>query len=218
MVLVSIPQLPAHAAGPGPEGALDRCLAASAGATAWDTAEVDIEASLPQLAESGRLRAIRRRLFGRIEYQILELLGDRTIKQQVIGRYLSAEKEAAGRPAAQVAITVTNYRFHFRGALETNGSEVYSFGITPRKKRAGLIRGELWIDAATGALLRESGRMVRSPSIFIRRIDVVRDIRFRDGQPLARVTHLSVETRLVGRAELTITERPLPDSGPVSAH
>ncbi len=117
-----------------------------------------------------------------------------------------------------MAITVTNYRFHFRGALETNGSEVYSFGITPRKKRAGLIRGELWIDAATGALLRESGRMVRSPSIFIRRIDVVRDIRFRDGQPLARVTHLSVETRLVGRAELTITERPLPDSGPVSAH
>jgi hypothetical protein len=212
-------QLPARAAGPVPEGVLDRYLGAGANTAAWNAAEVDIDASLPKLAESGRLRAIRRILFGRIEYQILEVLGDRTVKQQVIARYLSAEREAAGRPASQAAITEANYRFHFRGASKWNDAEAYLFEITPRKKRVGLIRGELWIDPATGALLRESGRMVRSPSIFIRRIDVIRDMSFSDGQPLARVTHLSIDTRLVGRAELTVTKRPLPDNpGPVSTH
>ena len=30
----------------------------------------------------------------------------------------------------------------------------------------------------------------------------------RDGLPYTRVTHVAIDTRLVGRAELTITERP----------
>jgi hypothetical protein len=210
-------RLPARAAGPAPEGVLYRYLSTGANTAAWSTVELDIDASLPTLAERGRLRAIRRVLFGRIEYQILEVLGDRTVKQQVIARYLSAEKEAAGQPSSQVAITAANYRFHFRAVSESNGAEAYLFDIIPRKKRVGLIRGELWIDPVTGAVLRESGRMVRSPSFFIRRIDVIRDISFGGGQPLARITHLSIDTRLVGRAELTITERPLADSS-LSTH
>ena len=217
MLLILGARVPGYAAGPAPEGVLDRYLAAGTDTAAWNAAEVDIDASLPSLAESGRLRAIRRTLFGRIEYQILELLGDHTVKQQVIARYLSAEKEAAGIPASQEAIGEANYRFRFRGALELNDTAAYLFEIIPRKKRVGLIRGELWIDPATGALLRESGRMVRSPSFFIRRIDMVRDFNSSDGQPQARVTHFSIETRLVGRAELTVTERPLPDSQAMAA-
>jgi hypothetical protein len=185
----------------------------------WNAAEIDIDASIPQLAESGRLRAIRRRILGKIEFQILDLLGDRTVKQQVIARYLSAEKEAAGQPASLVAMTEANYRFHFRGVSTKDGAEVYIYEVTPRKKRVGLIRGELWIDPTTGALWRESGRMVRSPSIFIKRIDVVQEVRFSGGEGLARVTHLSVETRLVGRAELIVTERPLAEgAGRVATH
>jgi hypothetical protein len=220
VVLLTLgPRLPALVAGPAPEGVLDRYLAAGSNASPWNAAEVDIDASLPKLAESGRLRAIRRVLFGRIEYQILEVLGDHTVKQQLIARYLSAEKEAAGRPASQVAITEANYRFRFRQVSEWNGIEAYLFEITPRQKRVGLIRGELWIDPVTGALLRESGRMVRSPSFFIRRLDLTRDISFIDGQPRARVTRLSIDTRLVGPAELTITERPLAsDSVGMSTH
>jgi hypothetical protein len=37
----------------------------------------------------------------------------------------------------------------------------------------------------------------------------VRDTNLRNGIPDTRVTHVTIDTRLVGRAELTITERPM---------
>ncbi len=49
---------------------------------------------------------------------------------------------------------------------------------------------------------------MKRPSVFIRRIEVVRDTKLRDGLPYTRITHVAIETRLVGRAELTITEGP----------
>jgi hypothetical protein len=92
----------------------------------------------------------------------------------------------------------------------------YRFLITPRKKREGLIKGELWLDGETGSVVRQSGYLVKKPSIFVKRVDVTRETDLRDGSAEMRVTHLSVDTRLVGRAELIIHERPCatPDSGP----
>ena len=67
----------------------------------------------------------------------------------------------------------------------------------------------LWIDVASGRVLRQAGRMVRTPSIFLRRVSVTRDTEIRDGASCSRVTRLEVDARVLGRAELTITERPL---------
>jgi len=73
----------------------------------------------------------------------------------------------------------------------------------------------LWLDGETGAVVRQSGYLVKKPSIFVKRVDVTRETTFRDGSADMRVTHLSVDTRLVGRAELIIHERPCADRGPV---
>ncbi len=202
---------------PNPELALARYLAAPSQAPAWATATIDIQASIPRLAEHGHLRAIRRSpkdtpggapRFGRPEYQVLEMEGDRTVRQQVIARYLSAEVEAAAWPPASVAITPANYRFRYRGSIANGGTLAYIFEINPKKKRSGLIRGELWIDSASGLVLRQSGYLVRSPSIFVRRVEMTRDTAVRDGVAYERTTRLEIDTRLVGRAEMTITERP----------
>src|SRR5579864_3245060 len=45
---------------------------------------LEIEASLPKLAENGHLHAIRQWVLGRPEYQALRIEGDRTVRQQVI--------------------------------------------------------------------------------------------------------------------------------------
>jgi len=175
----------------------------------WRSETVDIDASLPKLEKKGRLRAIRRLLpLGKPEYQVLEIAGDQTVKQQVIARYLSADVRAAAIPPSSVAITPANYRFRYKGALEIGDVTAYAFLITPRSKREGLIKGELWLDGETGAVVHQSGYLVKRPSIFVKRVCVTRDISLRDGMAEMRVTHLSVETRLVGRAELTIHERP----------
>jgi len=183
----------------------------------WRLETVEIEASLPKLEKTGRLRAIRRLLpFGKPEYQVLELAGDQTVKQQVIVRYLSADVSAAAIPRSSVAITPENYRFRYKNAVKSGESLAYVFLITPRKKRDGLIKGELWLDADSGAIVRQSGRLVKRPSIFVKQVDVTRETALRDGVAEARVTHLSVDTRLVGRAELTIWERPVVNSNPAA--
>jgi len=183
---------------------------ANQGQTArWPVETIRIDASLPKLAKNGRFRAVRQLPpLGRPQYQVLETAGDSTVKQQVIVRYLSAEAKTSEIPASSVAITPANYRFRYLGAVQLGDNPVYAFRITPRKKREGLIKGVLWLDGETGIAVRQSGYLVKSPSIFIKRVSVTRENYVHDGMVEARITHLAVDTRLVGRAELVIEERP----------
>ena len=48
--------------------------------------------------------------------------------------------------------------------------------MTPRKKRAGLFKGEIWIDAATYLRVQESGYLVKNPSIFLKKVAFVTEI------------------------------------------
>src|SRR4029077_601992 len=83
--------------------------------TPWSVETVEIDASLPKLGKHGRLRAIRRLLpLGKPEYQVLEIAGDETVRQQVIARYLSAQVGVAAISASSVAITLTNYKFRYQ--------------------------------------------------------------------------------------------------------
>jgi hypothetical protein len=200
---------PVFGASPDPTLTLARHFAVESRSSAWGTETVEIDASIPKLSEHGRLRAIRRLLpLGRPDYQVLALDGDRTVKQQVIARYLSADVESASVSPPSVAITPENYRFRYMASVSDGKSLVYVFEITPRRKQAGLIRGQLWIDAASALTVRQTGYLVRNPSIFLRRITLTRDTTLDGGVPSARTTRLQIDARFIGRAELTITERP----------
>ena len=76
--------------------------------------------------------------------------------------------------------------------------------MTRREKRQGLFNGELWIDAATYLRVQESGSLVKNPSIFLKKIEFVRKYEIRDGISVPRQVQSVVDTRLVGKAELTI--------------
>jgi hypothetical protein len=190
--------------------ALERYLAGAANNAPWsepNTALLEIDASLPRLAARGNLRAIRHWTERQTpDYQVICIEGDTMVRQRVIAGYLTAEKEAAAIPASSVAVTLANYKFRY---LASSGrTSVYAFQITPRHKRTGLIKGELWIDGATGAAVHEAGYLVKRPSIFIRRLKITRDVSLSDGVPYLRTTHLDIDIRFAGRAELTIIERP----------
>jgi hypothetical protein len=172
---------------------------------------IEIDASLPRLGKQACLSAIRETgASERSEYQALHIEGDSMVKQEVIARYLFGQAQAESRPLSSSLISPTNYRFHYAGSIYALGALLYVFQISPRKNRAGLIKGQLWIDPATGVPIHQAGHFVKKPSVLIRRIDITRDTSLRAGFPYVRITHAVVHTRLpVGRAELTITERPL---------
>jgi hypothetical protein len=174
---------------------------------------VEIEASLPGLYKETRLLAIRQTGESeRSEYRVLEIEGDAIVAQEVIARYLVVEAQLTDLPPSSVAITPVNYKFKYKGEIGTGSSLAYVYWITPRKKRDGLLQGQLWIDSETGAAILQAGRLVKSHASLPGNIEVVRNTQLLDGNLRIRSTHVTIETR-AGRGELTITEIPL--SAPV---
>jgi hypothetical protein len=200
----------------GPGAALERYMAGG-GQAPWATESIEIHASLPKSEKTGGLLAIRHLTpTGESRYEVVQLSGDATVKEQVIMRYLQAQQRAEEIPASSVAIAPANYKFAYKRAVDDNERQAaYVFQITPRHKREGLIKGELWLDESTGVPIRQSGRLVKRPSIFIKRVAITQENTVRDGIIESRLTHITVETRLVGRAELVIEERPLGEERPL---
>jgi len=168
--------------------------------------DVEIDASLPQLHKKGRLTALRRvSALGRITYEKLRFEGDGTVKKQIIARYLGAEAEVQEDPSLSIPVTPQNYNFKYKGKSTLNGRETFLFAVSPKHKRRGVFRGELWIDTATFLRVQESGYLVKSPSILLKKVAFVRKYQISNGIAVPRQEQSFVDTRLgVGRAELTV--------------
>jgi hypothetical protein len=200
---------------PGPAGlgaeVLSRYLAAAQAQQAQMrglTMQVDIDASVPKLKKNGTLHALRNiSKLGQITYKALNFVGDKTIRNDVIARYLTAETHATASRPTDMAITPANYKFKYKGVVERESRKLHVFQLSPRKKRLGLFKGELWVDAATYMPLRESGRMVKNPSVFLKRVDFIRDYEIRDGIAFPRHLESTIQTRLVGTARLDVRFR-----------
>lgn len=167
--------------------------------------DIDIQASLPGLKKQGRLHGLRKiTVLGRITYAKLIFEGDNTVKNQVIERYLTAEAEAQRDQPAALAVTPANYKFQYKGQNQVDGRTVHIFQVTPKHKLQGLFKGEVWIDAATYLPIQESGYLIKSPSIFVKRVAFVRKFEIRDGISVPLKVQSTVDTRMFGKAELTV--------------
>ena len=167
--------------------------------------EVQIDAALPRLKKTGKLHALRRiSQIGRITYEALKFEGDNTVKNQVINRYLSAEVEAQQGQPSSMAVTPDNYKFKLKNRDVIDGRDVYIFQVTPKQKRQGLFKGDIAIDASTYLRVRESGALVKNPSIFLKKVTFTRDYEILSGVAVLRQVRSVVDTRLVGKAEINI--------------
>jgi hypothetical protein len=167
--------------------------------------EIEIDGAIPRLKKQGRLHALRFiTRVGQIVYDALRYEGDNTVKKELIARYLEAEKKARSDYSGSLSITPANYKFKYKGATDYVGRTAHVFQLQPRKKRVGLFKGELWVDAETYLPLREWGELVRNPSVFLKNVYFVRDYHIQDGISVPRRIISNVDTRIVGRANLTI--------------
>lgn len=171
---------------------------------------MEIDASIPGLAKQGNLLAIRQTGASELsEYTVTKLDGDsfgKAAGHRATSPLRSEQKQFRILPSQLRPRTINSVT---RGTFADDKGWVCVFQIVPRKKREGLVRGEIWIDSATGFAVRQAGRFVKRPSVFIRDLYVTRDVNLLYGVPATRVTHLAIRTVLLGRIELTITERPL---------
>lgn len=189
-----------------PEGIIDRYLSATRQqqtALRGVSMEVDIDASVPKLKKEGKLHALRNiSKIGIVTYRMLGFNGDNSVKKEVIARYLAAEVQSQSGP--NISITPENYKFKYKGKAEQNARPAYQLSVSPRKKQVGLFKGELWLDEATCMPVREAGRFVKNPSIFMKRMDFVRLYDIHDGVSIPTEVSSSVNTRLFGPVQLNI--------------
>jgi len=168
--------------------------------------EVEIDASLPRLKKSGRMHALRDMSGpGKLTYQVLSYVGDNMIKKEVIARSLSAERKALELGSQQsLEVNQENYEFIYTRSHGSGDWTLHLFELRPRKRRLGLFHGWLWIEAQTGLPVRESGRFVKSPSIWVKQIEFLRDYELQDGVSVPILIQSSVSTRIVGTALLSL--------------
>lgn len=207
--IVCLPALAEPKASPVPEEQMvSRYLQATQAqqsALRGGTEEVDIDAAVPKYKKQGKLHALRSiSKLGKITYKALGFSGDNVVKTEVIANYLKAEVEAAAKGSSDVALTPQNYKFKYKGTEHWNGREVYILHVNPRQKKAGLFKGELWLDAETYMPVRESGRLVKSPSFMLKKVEFVRDYELENGVSMPQRTESRVETRFFGSVELNI--------------
>jgi hypothetical protein len=182
------------------------------------TMDIQIFAQVPRLKKVAQLTGLRRiSNLGKVSYEGVHTAGDATVRQYVIARYLSAESQSQNRP--DISVTPANYRFNLRGTTQIMGRRAFLFSVRPIKKHEGLYRGQLWVDATTGMPIRESGRLFAS-SVFLRRIEFVRTYRFQNEVSIPEQLNVLIDTRVVGKAELTVaytnvTLPEQPDAGQV---
>ena len=183
------------------------CTAAQAQAQTVRGASMDVEidASLPKLKKHGRLHALRRiSPLGLIRYEKAQFEGDGIVNKEIISRYLTAEVEAQKEQSPDFAIPPRNYKFKYKGVNRSTGRDVHVFEVSPRQKRDGLFKGEVWIDARTFLKVRESGYLVKNPSIFLKKVAFIRKYEIRDGISVPQQVQSVADVRFVGKAELTI--------------
>jgi hypothetical protein len=193
---------------PQPETIVDQYCAATRSqqnSLAGASMDVEMEGYLPKLQKHGKLHALRRiSPVGLIKYEMLRFEGDRTVNKEIITRYLNAEADAQREHTTDTAVTPQNYKFKYKGTLQSDGRDVYVFQVTPKQKREGLFKGEVWIDTQTYLKVQESGYLVKRPSIFIKKVAFIRKYEIHDGISVPKQVLSVVDTRIVGKAELTI--------------
>jgi len=181
-------------------------LAHQATTLAGYTAHQVVEAALPGSAQSGRYQLTRRYSAPRsLAFQSLGFTGDGFVKSNVIHRLLQSEVEHVERDkGSETAISVENYKFSYQGVEQLESASVYVFQVKPRKKRPGLFKGRIYLDVFSGSLRRAQGRLVKSPSFFVRQVDFVRDYVDVEGFTFPARFHSEAKVRLVGRVLVDI--------------
>jgi len=171
-----------------------------------------IEAALPQTEQKG-VYQLRRRYSApkSLAFKAVNFVGDGFVKTNVIARLLQSEVDHAKLGSnSDVALNAANYKFSYKGVQEVeNGPLCHVFEVKPRQKRPGLFKGTVYLNVYTGAMFRAEGKMVKSPSFFVKNIEFTQDYTDVAGFDMVSHIHSTADARIIGKTVIDITHRDL---------
>src|SRR5882672_9845029 len=168
-----------------------------------------IHAELPESRQQGEYEVKRQYAAPKsLLFTALRFTGDTFVKANVITRFMQSEVEHVQKDdSSAMAFTQANYKFSYKGLQRVDGRTLHQFQLKPRRRRAGLLKGNLFLDAYTGSLVHLEGVPAKSPSVFLSKIRVSQD--FADFGPFTLPVHLHSEAKasIVGRTIVDVYQR-----------
>ena len=168
--------------------------------------DTSVEAELEKTSQ--RAEFLLKRTFSAprsLAYTAVTFQGDRFVKTNVIARLLQSDVDRVQKEdGLRVAIVESNYNFSFRNIEDLDGRKVYTFVLKPRRKESGLFKGKIFIDTQTGHILRARGKLSKSPSWWIKRVDFTQDYIDIGEFTMPLETRLLTQVRIVGPIAIVI--------------
>jgi len=128
--------------------------------------------------------------------------GSGLIRNKAFRRLLEEEARVRGTNRAdEAALTAANYELRADGAAD---GDLVRLRAIPRRKEVGLIDGTILVTRDTADLVRIEGRLVRTPSFWVTRVEVVRLYRRLGGHRVVTRIESVAHIRLLGRVRVTI--------------
>jgi len=198
-------------------------VVATAGAAVPDPADQSVRQFLaqdrrqPTYQAARRLEARNGQLSGWMEavtaysqsagfrYQITAEGGSDSIRNRVLRAVLEGEREiiALGE-SARSALARENYTFQPNG-IGADG--LANIQLTPRRKERVLLLGTMLLRPTGGDLVRLEGRLAKSPSFWVKNVDIVRIYERINGVVMPVRLESRAQVRFLGDATLRMTYR-----------
>ena len=181
----SMKQFLAQGDGPRPYKARRRLEARHGDSTGW------VEAVTEYAPTSG------------FRYTISGEGGSGNLRDKVLKAILEGERDAVAKgEISRSALAPCNYEFQVNGVDENGLAKVR---LSPRRKERVLVDGAMFLRPVDGELVRVQGRLAKSPSFWVKTVDIVRTYERIGGAVMPVALETTAQVRMFGTATLRMT-------------
>jgi hypothetical protein len=138
-----------------------------------------------------------------LSYRVTSEGGSGYIRTKVLRGVLDAEREAIARgETSRSSLDRTNYSFEAHGV---DGDGLANIRLKPLRKDRVLVAGTMFLQPSEGDLVRLEGRLAKSPSFWIKDVDITRSYQRFDKAMLPVTLESTAQVRMLGPARLRMT-------------
>jgi hypothetical protein len=136
-------------------------------------------------------------------YSIVAQGGSERIGRRVLEAVLEAERENSTRAEWRKGkLSRANYAFDFGGYA---GDGMLKMQLTPRRRDCRLVVGSALLTAKSGNLVRVEGRLSKSPSFWVRWVNVSRSYASIGGSMMPVAVESTANVRIAGMSTFSMT-------------
>jgi hypothetical protein len=161
-----------------------------------------LEASSAKLDESAWMEAFTQYTReGGFSYRVLSEGGSERIRNRALKGVLDGERESTAQ-WRKSALTRENYDFNFDSRTAEGLIKVQ---LNPRRRDPRLLEGAAWISPQSGELVRLEGRLSKSPSFWVRWVNVTRRYMSVRGTMMPAAMESTADVRVAGMSTFSMT-------------